>query len=68
MTETSRPRIEIEDVPGAGRRYGVEHSHHDRTAREAVASGTALLGECITRGHHSRDVHKAYCRAPFYTT
>lgn len=38
-----------------------EHSHHDRTAREAVADGTATVGECVTRAHHSRDEHKATC-------
>lgn len=42
-------------------RANTEHSHHDHTAREAVAIQRATLGECVTRAHHSRDNHKAVC-------
>lgn len=49
------------------RRYGTEHSHHDQTAREAVAAGTASVGECLTLGHHSRSEHKAYCLTEGWT-
>lgn len=47
------------------RRYGTEHSHHDLTARQAVDAGVATIGECVTLGHHSRDVHKSLCLASF---
>jgi hypothetical protein len=38
-----------------------EHSHSDATARDAVAAGDATIGECVTRGHHSRVDHKSVC-------